>query len=93
MAKSAQEKKDMGSPEPVPSEHQAQSRERARSKGQSSSVHFLREILGFSVVFENRRRQREGKLTFIECLLCMSGLVQGVFIHNLPFNPHTNLVR
>lgn len=42
-------------------------------------------------MFENRLRQREGKLTFIERLLCMSGLVQGVFIYDLPFSPHTEV--
>lgn len=49
---------------------------------QSSSVHFLHAILRFSILLENRLRQREGKLIFIECLLYVSGLVQGIFIYN-----------
>lgn len=65
----------------------------ARRQRYSSSIHFSQEILETSILFENRLRQREGKLTFIECLLCISGLVQGIFIYNIPFNPHTNPVR
>lgn len=61
-------------------------------QGQSSSVHFLQEVLRISILFEYRLRQREGKLIFIEHLLYMWGLVQ-VFIYTISFNPHTNLVR
>ena len=52
----------------------------------------LSEILRISLLFENRFSRRETKLTFIERLLCMSGLVQ-VFIDSIPLHPHANPVR